>query len=142
MKMKNYLALSLSATLLACVQQPAHHQNGKQQTFDMKTVEEYHKQVRHGNTAPSTAAHDGIVLDASDYQAKPTLNTPQQIRQATILKNLPQYKQPVYSQGTTHSTTTSHSTTEILKNTPNEKQTKTVEKSETKWNSKGFSFGL
>lgn len=138
--MKNYLIILLSFVLTACVQ-PARHPTANMPTKDIKTVEEYHKQVMSGNTIHVSAQPNDIPLNGSDYKPK----TP--AVRATGAPNIWQTELPkqvgrIYSEGTTQRATTSHKTTEVLKDTPNEKQTRTVEKSETKWNSKGFSFGL
>ncbi|MGR6980905.1 hypothetical protein ACUHGC_05720 [Testudinibacter sp. P27/CKL/0425] len=139
--MKKHLSIFLlPLTLSACVH-PLNHNQPEMPTMDMKTVEQYHKQVMSGNTM-TTSNHD-ISLNASDHKPKTVpAAAPVSVHNPTIWQNLPQYKRPIYEQGTTQRNTTSHKTTEVLKDTPTEKQTRTVEKSETKWNSKGFSFGL
>ncbi|MGR3807570.1 hypothetical protein SAMN05660772_01130 [Pasteurella testudinis DSM 23072] len=145
--MKKYLILLSPFMLAACVhpmQHTAHKHN--MPTKDMKTVEEYHKQVMSGNTARQPMQHDNIALNGSDHKPQiPNANISAP-SSAVWQKQLPKYERQIFSQGTSQRNTTmhktTHKTTEILKDTPTEKQTRTVEKSETKWNSKGFSFGL
>ncbi|MGV6988812.1 hypothetical protein ACWA5Z_07925 [Testudinibacter sp. P80/BLE/0925] len=139
--MKNYLIILLPLALSACVQ-PTWHPTANMPTKDMKTVEEYHKQVMSGKTINGAAPPNDILLNGSDYKPKtPSAATPANAPNIWQ-KELPEQVRKIYSEGSTQRHTTSHKTTEVLKDTPNEKQTRTVEKSETKWKSKGFSFGL
>jgi hypothetical protein len=139
--MKNYFILLLPLFTIAC----SYNQPTTQPTLDMKTVEEYHKQVMTGhNNAIPALQNDDISLNSSDYRLKTTPTNIAPPQNQAIWHSLPKPQHQIYntSHGSTQSNTVTDKTTEILKDTPNEKQTRSVEKSETKWNSKGFSLGL